>query len=611
MWNSKVSVKIGGAFTKVDGPRIKIRKSGAFQNALPSGAYPSSWLDWVKDNDGVSFWQLNDASNATVAADSVGTNPGTYMTGRGIEAEGATSFDAGIAYGAMNGIFTYVTVPSSPELNANRGAGSELSVEFWVKIPANYDVTTFRRLVIKDNDWYFFLGTDRRLYCGYSNMEWGTANMPLIPLDAWTHVMWTWKKGATAYLYINGVQVKSGAAQDPPAASTNQLFIGYPYPSNNYPPESILDDVAVYSVALTPQKVAERYSLSFGESEASQFTLYGWGSNSSGRTALGTSVGNTASPTQSGSFTDWTVLDFASEANGLGIRNGLLYQWGDGTLTPTQVGSDSGWSFVSAGTTHSLAIRNGELYAWGLNNSGRTGLGISDLTTTASPTRVGSFNDWTWVSAGLDHSLGIRDGKLYAWGNNANGKTGLGITSGSTTTPTQVGTATGWSICDAGRSSHSLALRDGKIFAFGANAAGQTGLGTATGNQTTPAQVGTDADWTWIACDAGVSAAIRGGQLYTWGDNSSGVTAQGTNSGILNVPTQVGTGSDWETVSVSFTHALGIREGQLYAWGSNASNATGLGTTSGLQTTPAQVGSATDWVQARAGRSASMGGRAS
>ncbi len=61
-----------------------------------------------------------------------------------------------------------------------------------------------------------------------------------------------------------------------------------------------------------------------------------------------------------------------------------------------------------------------------------------------TPTQVGSFTDWQIVARDNANSLGIRNGRLYSWGRNDYGVTGLGISSGNTLTPTQFGTAEDW-----------------------------------------------------------------------------------------------------------------------------------------------------------------------
>ena len=69
------------------------------------------------------------------------------------------------------------------------------------------------------------------------------------------------------------------------------------------------------------------------------------------------------------------------------------------------------------------------LYAWGANANGRTGLGKT-AGNTPVPTQVGSGVDWEFASAGNQYALGaMTDGSLWAWGSNNNGKTGLNITS--------------------------------------------------------------------------------------------------------------------------------------------------------------------------------------
>ncbi|MCL2680419.1 MAG: hypothetical protein FWF11_02950, partial [Coriobacteriia bacterium] len=258
----------------------------------------------------------------------------------------------------------------------------------------------------------------------------------------------------------------------------------------------------------------------------------------------------------------------------------------------------------SAGHQHSLAIKaDGTLWSWGLNLSGRTGLGIAVNSNTLVPTQVGIATNWTQVSAGQDHSLAIRsDGTLWAWGSDANGRTGRGTITGNQPTPAQVGTATSWTQVSAGQL-HSLAIAaDGTLWSWGHNGNGRTGLGTTTGNQLTPAQIGTATNWTQVSAGSEHSLAIRSdGTLWSWGTNGSGRTGLGTTTGNQLTPAQIGTATNWTSVSAGGSHSLAIRsDGTLWAWGHNANGRTGLGTGSGSQNTPAQVGTATNWTQVSA-----------
>ncbi|MCL2680325.1 MAG: hypothetical protein FWF11_02455, partial [Coriobacteriia bacterium] len=258
----------------------------------------------------------------------------------------------------------------------------------------------------------------------------------------------------------------------------------------------------------------------------------------------------------------------------------------------------------SAGGTHSLAIRtDGTLWSWGQNNNGKTGLGAT-LGNQAMPAQVGTDTDWTMVNAGHEHSLAIRsDGTLWAWGLNQHGRTGLGTTTGSQATPVQVGTDTDWTVVSAGMD-HSLAAKsDGTLWAWGSNSSGRTGLGTTSDNQLAPAQVGTATNWSAVTAGGNHSVALQSdGTLWSWGANTSGQTGLGIAFGNQLTPAQVGTATNCTQVSAAANHALAVRsDGTLWAWGSNGNGRTGLGTTTGSQTTPAQVGTATNWTLVSAG----------
>jgi len=237
-----------------------------------------------------------------------------------------------------------------------------------------------------------------------------------------------------------------------------------------------------------------------------------------------------------------------------------------------------------------MAIRaDGTLWAWGNDLSGRTGLGAVTGNTT-EPTRVG-IDSWAFVSAGT-HTVAIRaDGSLWAWGNNANGRTGLGASVGNTPEPTRVGTDSDWERVSAGNT-HTMAIRaDGSLWAWGNNVNGKTGLGTATGSTLAPARVGTGNDWELVSAGNVHTAAIRaGGALWAWGINANGVTGLGTLAGNTSEPARVGDDNDWELVSAGDAHAAAIRAGgALWTWGSNQAGRTGLGAETGNTTAPTLV----------------------
>ena len=263
----------------------------------------------------------------------------------------------------------------------------------------------------------------------------------------------------------------------------------------------------------------------------------------------------------------------------MGIRNdGALIGWGwnyygqIGTgsfgqdeiiATPTQIGTDTDWKKVSSSITHTLAIKSdGRLFAWGDNADGGA-LGIGAGPDVYTPVPVGIKTHWVSISTGVLFSLAITSsGALYAWGDNTQGQLGDGTTTESPT-PKQVGSDRDWAFVDAGHN-HVLALKtDGRLFAWGRNAYGQGGDGTRE-DQSVPTEILPGTTWKSVAAGGPFSVAVSsGGELYTWGQedyNNHGVT--------VNTPTRIGTDSDWCSVGAGDVSALAIKtDGTLYTWG--------------------------------------------
>ena len=358
-------------------------------------------------------------------------------------------------------------------------------------------------------------------------------------------------------------------------------------PGENF---TIYEDINLFAIwTLAPVMVWEMVSAGVDRSFAirDDGSLWSWGRNIYGVTGLGTTTGNTYTPTRVGTDNDWIFVS-AGGLHTLGIRaDGSLWAWGlneDGrtglgidtgnTLIPTRVGTDNNWVSVSAGSFHSHGIRaDGSLWAWGWNSGGRTGLGIDTLTGTLTPTRVGTANNWVSVSAGCSHSLAIRDDdSLWTWGLNALG--GTGLDTGTALTPTRVGIEYNWISVSAGFG-HSHGIRaDGSLWAWGSNWEGVTGLGTTTGNTYIPTRVGIANNWAYVAAGLHHSIGIRAdGSLWAWGFNYQEEIGQVA----WITPTRVGTANNWVFASAGGLHSLGIRNDGLWAWGVNGGGQVGVG----------------------------------
>jgi len=184
----------------------------------------------------------------------------------------------------------------------------------------------------------------------------------------------------------------------------------------------------------------------------------------------------------------------------------------DNTLIPTMVPSYSpplqfGEKIVqvSCGNSHTgFVTSEGNLYMCGSNGNSR--LGRNTITgDTSQPTFIdlslildpGDIVDS--ISCGSDFSLLLStNGKIYATGNNESGRTGLNTNSGNTLVFTQITTFTpvlsmdeNISSISSGENHSALVTTEGKLYTFGLNDNGRTGLNVDSGETLIPTQVTT------------------------------------------------------------------------------------------------------------------------
>ncbi|MCU6793724.1 S-layer homology domain-containing protein [Paenibacillus sp. WQ 127069] len=275
-------------------------------------------------------------------------------------------------------------------------------------------------------------------------------------------------------------------------------------------------------------------------------TVWSWGWNIYGQLGDGTTE-NKSSPIQVSGLTDVTAIS-SGAAHTLALKSdGTVWAWGwnqygqlgvnitDSKLVPVQVEGLTDVTAISSGLSDGAAVkRDGTVWVWGNNRSAESSMGtlgseewksvpvqLSGLTNvvavaegkyTTAVKRDGTVWAWRWnqngknenktvpfqvkglkdiiaVSGGRGHNLALnKDGTVWAWGGNFTGQLGDGTTD-ERTDPIRVSDLTDIIAVTASSADHNLALRkDGTVWAWGANEAGQLGDGS-TESQRYPVQV--------------------------------------------------------------------------------------------------------------------------
>ncbi len=285
--------------------------------------------------------------------------------------------------------------------------------------------------------------------------------------------------------------------------------------------------------------------------------LWGWGNNSLGQLGLGHTDNVTPpEPVRIGADSDWIDIGVGIQYAAARKRDGTVWTWGlnanaqlglgdtAARYAPTRV-TTATWVSLTVGP-QSVQVLNaeGELWGWGSSLFNILGPYSTNITL---PTRYGDANGWLVADIANSHAAAVKtDGSLWAWGVNHKGQCAVSGGLLSIDTATRVGDATDWARVSTG-TDFTLALKaDGSLFGFGNNADGRLGLGD-TSETATPSPI-TSAAGAWRGAEAGLRNTLEGGNfafgvarngtVWAWGDNTSGQLGLGAVAGVT-VPTEV------------------------------------------------------------------------
>lgn len=242
---------------------------------------------------------------------------------------------------------------------------------------------------------------------------------------------------------------------------------------------------------------------------------------------------------------------------------GGVLAWGkpdyDVTIPPPD--ALTGVTAVSAGSTTALALKGGAVLAWGANNWG------------ANQIPAAATSGVSQIASGWGHELALKSGKVLAWGNNWYGQTTLpasvssGVIAISTSNMHSLALKQGGLVVSWGTRTDVAGRRaDGRHRDFrrgrpqpGHQERRGAGLGEQHLRPGDGVEAGLTSGVTTVSAGFNHSLALKGGRVYAWGRDSLHQT---------EVPPEAQSGV--VGVDAGFNHNVAYKaDGTVVSWGSN------------------------------------------
>ncbi|HYI80355.1 MAG TPA: LamG-like jellyroll fold domain-containing protein [Thermoleophilaceae bacterium] len=215
---------------------------------------PSAYSTAVLADSPAGYWRLGEPSGSTVN-DSAGSNTGTYTNGPLLGQTSLLSGDTANRSVRFDGTNDHARIPHASGISPTQ----RITVEAWIK-PAVVPTSGFASIATKPEAYSLQFNGNRLEFTVIQN---GTRRRTQAPAGAIVanqtyHLVGTYD-GANARLYVNGSQVATTALTGAISAPSNALTIGA-WDNTQEFLNGTIDDVAVYSSALTAARIGAHYS---------------------------------------------------------------------------------------------------------------------------------------------------------------------------------------------------------------------------------------------------------------------------------------------------------------------------------------------------------------
>ena len=246
----------------------------------------------------------------------------------------------------------------------------------------------------------------------------------------------------------------------------------------------------------------------------------------------------------------------------------------------------SAGSTLAAGGSHACAVLEGRVYCWGDNAEGQLGNLNPDTTGSNVPIEVPGITTAVAVTAGYAHTCALlADETVWCWGSNQSKN--LGRATGTNGTPAAVAGLSQVKAISAGNATTCAIVGTARaVQCWGANGTSGSMLGRTTTGGTNDAD---PVPGTVTGLSSGVQAISVGGgsacalmsdkTLKCWGSNFEGRLGNADNQATTDTsgPVSVVNLTDVAAVSVGSAHACAVvTSGKVYCWGQWESGQLGI-----------------------------------